>query len=61
MKEGIKLMGGRVVVHYQICDEAVEALGRVMDAVLPTRSGEVGEVGDGMKREAKENLEREME
>lgn len=61
VKEGVKVMGGRVVVHYQICDEAVEALGRVMDAVLPTRSGEVGEVGDGMKREAKENLEREME
>jgi len=61
VKEGIKLMGGRVVVHYQICGEAVEALGRVMDAVLPTRSGEVGEVGDGMKGEAKENLEREME
>ncbi len=34
VREGVKLLGGRVVVHYQICDEAVERLGRVMDAVL---------------------------
>ncbi|ETI25951.1 hypothetical protein G647_02728 [Cladophialophora carrionii CBS 160.54] len=33
-EEGLKAFGGRLVVHYQITDEAAERLGRVMDAVL---------------------------
>ncbi|KAL1955892.1 hypothetical protein VTO42DRAFT_7965 [Malbranchea cinnamomea] len=33
-KEGLKLMGNRLVIHYQISDEAVERLGRVMDAAI---------------------------
>lgn len=33
-EEGLKLLGPRVVVHYQIVDEAVERLGRVMDRVF---------------------------
>ncbi|KAJ9635338.1 hypothetical protein H2204_005899 [Knufia peltigerae] len=32
--EGIKANGGRLVVHYQITDDAVERLGRVMDRML---------------------------
>lgn len=32
--EGLRALSGRLVVHYQISDEAVERLGRVMDAVL---------------------------
>ncbi|KAL2058405.1 hypothetical protein ABVK25_001133 [Lepraria finkii] len=42
VKEGLKLLGGRIVVHYQVCDEAVEKLGRVMDAILPTQRRKVG-------------------
>ncbi|EXJ67366.1 threonine aldolase [Cladophialophora psammophila CBS 110553] len=36
--EGLKARGGRLVVHYQISEEAVERLGRVMDAVLQRRA-----------------------
>lgn len=46
--EGLKAFGGRMVVHYQITDEAVERLGRVMDAVLQKgreNGGSNGEVG----------------
>ncbi len=32
--EGLKAFSGRLVVHYQITDEAIDRLGRVMDAVL---------------------------
>ena len=60
VREGVRLMGGRLVCHYQICDEAGERLGRVMDAVLGVRkSGE--EVEDGVKREAGKVMEPEME
>ncbi|KIX01478.1 uncharacterized protein Z518_09204 [Rhinocladiella mackenziei CBS 650.93] len=34
--EGLKARGGRLVVHYQITDDAVERLGRVMDKILET-------------------------
>ena len=33
-QEGLKALSGRLVVHYQITDDALERLGRVMDAVL---------------------------
>ena len=33
-EEGVKLMFGRLVVHYQIGEEAVERLGRVMDKTI---------------------------
>ena len=67
VRQGIKFMGGRVVVHYQICEEAVERLGRVMDGVLGCRSTEEGTGigngngvdGDGVK--VKEEAERIME
>jgi len=36
-EEGLKSWGGRLVVHYQITDEAIERLGRVMDRVLANR------------------------
>ncbi|EXJ57014.1 threonine aldolase [Cladophialophora yegresii CBS 114405] len=42
-EEGLKAFSGRLVVHYQITDEAVERLGRVMDAVL--RRGRERETG----------------
>ena len=63
VKEGVRLLGGRVVVHYQICREAVRKLERVMDAVLPTTEKEkdIGSVGNGVKEEAGRNMEPEME
>ena len=61
VKEGLKLLGGRIAVHYQICDEAVEALGRFMDAVLPTQPEQIGDVSDGVKERAKEVGDVEME
>ena len=46
-KEELKARGGRLVVHYQITEEAVERLGRVMDVVLQKgkerRDGQNGE------------------
>lgn len=36
--EGLKAFGGRLVVHYQITDDAIERLGRVMDKILQNSS-----------------------
>jgi threonine aldolase len=36
-KHGLKTRGGRLVVHYQICDEAVTRLGMVMEEIMSTR------------------------
>ena len=60
-KEGLKLFGGRIVVHYQIEDEAIEKLGRVMDAILPSQKREMGEITNGMKKMASKNMEPELE
>lgn len=40
-EEGVKLMGGRVVVHFQIVDEAFLRLEKVMDRVLAETKGGV--------------------
>ena len=45
-EEGVKLMGGRVVVHFQIVDEAFLRLEKVMDRVLAeTKGGVTNETG----------------
>lgn len=36
-EEGLKLMGGRIVVHYQIVDEAMVRLQRVFDRILVSK------------------------
>ena len=66
VEEGVKVLGGRVVVHYQVGEEGVRRLGRVMDRVL--LGGEEGEgKGDrdagkmGVKRKAEEVLAPERE
>ncbi|RDW92914.1 threonine aldolase family protein [Aspergillus mulundensis] len=46
-EEGVKLSGGRIVVHYQIVDEAVESLGRVFDRLLASKETDV--VADGLQ------------
>ena len=64
VKHGIKVMGGRLVVHYQIGEEAVKRLEAVMDEVLGKGKGEVGagiEVEEEVKREAEKVMEPEME
>lgn len=58
VKEGVRLMGGRVVVHYQACEEAVGRLERVMDAVL---AGRLHGKENGVKEEAREVMAPEME
>ena len=60
VREGLRFLGGRVVVHYQICEEAVERLGRVMDAVLAVRSDGV-HMTNGVKEKAREVMAPEME
>jgi threonine aldolase len=39
-EQGLKARGGRLVVHYQISDDAVQKLERVMDAILAKRQRE---------------------
>lgn len=41
-QEGLKAGGGRLVAHYQICDDAVMKLERVMDQVLKGESAQNG-------------------
>ncbi len=53
VEEGVRLLGGRVVVHYQVCGEAVGRLGRVMDRVLMAKGG-MKEPSNGVKEEARE-------
>ena len=59
VKEGLRFLGGRVVVHYQVCEEAVGKLERVMDAVLLKHSKGLGINGVG--EEAREVMAPEME
>jgi threonine aldolase len=33
-RQGLKMLGGRLVVHYQVCDDAVSRLEKVMDEVM---------------------------
>ena len=60
VEEGVRFLGGRVVVHYQVSEEAVARLARVMDAVLSKRPP-VPAVTDGVKEEAREVMAPEME
>ncbi|KAL8993565.1 MAG: hypothetical protein Q9169_006247, partial [Polycauliona sp. 2 TL-2023] len=66
VREGVKVIGGRIVCHYQIGDEGVRRLGRVMDVVrggkgrgkrMVDGSGE----GEEVRKKAKEIMEVEME
>ena len=52
VEEGVRLLGGRLVCHYQICGEAVGRLGRVMDRVV--RGGGRGKTRNGVREEARE-------
>lgn len=64
VEEGVKVLGGRVVVHYQIGGEGVRRLGRVMDRVLlgEGRKESEGDGGKkGVKRKAEEVLAPERE
>ncbi|OOF90200.1 hypothetical protein ASPCADRAFT_59930 [Aspergillus carbonarius ITEM 5010] len=45
-EEGIKLMGGRIVVHYQIVDEALGRLERVFDRLLSSTEKRDGVVAE---------------
>ena len=36
-EEGLKMLGGRLVVHYQISDDAITRLEKLMDRLLQHR------------------------
>jgi len=57
VREGVKVLGGRLVVHYQISEEAVGRLRRVMDGVLK-REGEANGV-NGTETTGRERREAE--
>ncbi|KAI4116731.1 MAG: hypothetical protein LQ338_007666 [Usnochroma carphineum] len=66
VREGVKLAGGRVVVHYQVGEEGVRRLGRVMDRVLGKgrggkRKGEGEGEGEGEVKEVARSLREEGE
>ncbi|MCJ1352321.1 MAG: hypothetical protein MMC33_002305 [Icmadophila ericetorum] len=62
VKHGVKFLGGRLVVHYQISDEAVRRLEKVMDEVLLAKKrGKEVQMSNGVKEEAKKVVEPEME
>ncbi|KZZ96231.1 threonine aldolase [Ascosphaera apis ARSEF 7405] len=46
-EKGLKLMGNRLVVHYQNSDEAVEKLGEVMDIALSGKLQTSSQTGKG--------------
>lgn len=48
-KEGLNARGGRLVVHYQISDDAVEKLTRVMDVILEGKE-QIPEEGENPDR-----------
>lgn len=37
-KHGIKVLGGRLVVHYQICEDAIVRLQKVMDEIMDRKT-----------------------
>lgn len=43
-KNGLRLLGGRMVIHYQVSEDAVARLERVMDEVLKLKVNGSGEV-----------------
>lgn len=64
VEEGVKVRGGRLVVHYQIGREGMRRLGRVMDRVLGgERKGgkEEKEEDGGVGKKVREVMEPEME
>ncbi|KAL9605054.1 MAG: hypothetical protein Q9179_001650 [Wetmoreana sp. 5 TL-2023] len=54
VKEGVKVRGGRCVVHYQIGEEGVERLARVMDRILRLRK-------EGKRKKAGQEAEMDSE
>ena len=64
LAEGVKVKGGRLVVHYQISEEAVRRLGRAMDRVLARKGVELNghiEERKSLKRKAEEVMAPEVE
>ncbi len=61
VKEGVRFLGGRVVVHYQVSEEAVRRLECVMDAVLDSKRSKGPAVENGVGEEAREVMAPEME
>ena len=59
VEHGVRFLGGRLVVHYQIGPDAVKRLVKVMDAVLGT--GKHAESANGVKEEAQEVMASTME
>lgn len=46
--EGVKLMGPRLVIHFQICEDAVVRLGKVMDRILSGKKTSGAENGSSI-------------
>jgi len=66
VREGVRVLGGRLVVHYQIGEEGIGRLGRVMDVVLKDigkgkGNGVADGTSEGEKKEAEKVMAPEME
>ncbi|KAL8714404.1 MAG: hypothetical protein Q9220_001737 [cf. Caloplaca sp. 1 TL-2023] len=58
VREGVRLLGGRCVVHYQVGEEGVRRLGRVMDIVLKGGGGRKRGVENGGDGEEEKEVKR---
>ncbi|KAG8530751.1 uncharacterized protein KY384_004108 [Bacidia gigantensis] len=58
VKEGVRIMGGRLVVHYQISEEAIQRLGKIMDRILCGEKGLNDSRGTKVARVIEEQAER---
>lgn len=45
LKHGVQSYEERIVVHYQICEDAVQRLGKAMDEVLMVRGSQTARIG----------------
>ncbi|MCJ1306800.1 hypothetical protein MMC25_000443 [Agyrium rufum] len=61
LRNGVKLFGGRLVVHYQISDEAVSRLEKIMGEVLSQKVKPLEEGSKEEKKEVDEVLKGDME
>ncbi|KAI9722742.1 MAG: hypothetical protein M1812_001673 [Candelaria pacifica] len=60
-KVGLRFMGGRLVVHYQISEDAIERLGKLMERILSKDAGLVSVGGKGIEEAAERNMDVEVE
>ncbi|KAI9701895.1 MAG: hypothetical protein M1836_001239 [Candelina mexicana] len=60
-REGLKFMGGRLVVHYQISEDAIKRLDKLMQRLLSNGSTYMSNWDEGTAKAAERNMDIEVE